>query len=60
MTPDAAPTWAASTAPITAVVNGATLTVDALDPDKAKTTGTIEVVKEGTAWKLGKESWKSQ
>lgn len=39
---------------------GATLTVEALDPDKAKTTGSIEVVKEGTAWKLGKESWKSQ
>lgn len=39
---------------------GATLTVEALDPDKAKTTGTIEVVKEGPAWKLGKESWKSR
>ncbi|MGE3517481.1 MAG: hypothetical protein AB7J63_00875 [Vicinamibacterales bacterium] len=40
--------------------NGATLTVEALDPDKAKITGTIDIVKEGTAWKLGKESWKSQ
>lgn len=39
--------------------NGATLTVEALDPEKAKTTGTIEIVKEGAAWKLGKESWKS-
>lgn len=39
---------------------GATLTVDAMDPDKAKTSGTIEIVKEGTAWKLGKESWTSK
>lgn len=36
---------------------GATLTVEALDSDKAKTTGTIEMVKEGGAWKVGKESW---
>ncbi len=36
---------------------GATLTVEALDSDKAKTTGTIEIVREGNAWKLGKESW---
>lgn len=28
----------------------ATLTVDALGPDKAKTTGTIEILKEGGAW----------
>ena len=39
--------------------NGATLTVEALDPGKAKTTGTIEIVKEKGAWKLGKEDWKS-
>jgi hypothetical protein len=39
--------------------NGATLTVEALDPAKAKTIGTIEIVKEGDAWKLGKESWTS-
>jgi len=39
--------------------DGATLTVDAVGPDKAKTTGTIDIVKEGGAWKLGKESWKS-
>lgn len=39
--------------------DGATLTVDALGPDKAKTTGTIEIVKEDGAWKLGKENWSS-
>ena len=38
--------------------SGATLTVEALDSDKAKATGTIEMVKEGGAWKVGKESWK--
>jgi hypothetical protein len=38
---------------------GATLTVDALDSDKAKTTGTIDIVKEGNGWRIGKESWKS-
>jgi hypothetical protein len=38
---------------------GATLTVEALDSTKAKTVGTIEIVKEGNAWKLDKESWKS-
>jgi hypothetical protein len=39
---------------------GATLSVSALDPDKKPTTGEITIVKEGTAWKLGKESWKGQ
>lgn len=38
---------------------GATLTVEALDPDKKKTVGTIDIVREGGAWKLGKESWSS-
>jgi Domain of unknown function (DUF4878) len=38
---------------------GATLTVEALDADKKKATGTVEVIKEGGAWKLGGESWKS-
>jgi hypothetical protein len=38
---------------------GATLTVEALDPDKKKTTGTVKVIKEGDAWKLDGESWKS-
>ncbi len=40
--------------------DGATLTVDALDSDKKKTTGKIDVVRENGAWKLGGESWSSQ
>jgi hypothetical protein len=32
---------------------GATLDVTALDPDKKPTKGTVEVVKEGGAWKIG-------
>ena len=36
---------------------GATLTVEALDSDKAKTTGTITVVNESNAWKIEKESF---
>jgi hypothetical protein len=43
----------------TAAGDKATLTAEALDPEKAKTTGTIDMVKEGGAWKVGKESWKS-
>jgi hypothetical protein len=39
--------------------DGATLTVEALDSEKKKATGTVEIVKEGGAWKVGKESWKS-
>ena len=39
--------------------DGATLTVEALDPEKKKTTGTVKVIKEGDAWKLDGESWKS-
>lgn len=39
--------------------DGATLTVEALDPDKKKTTGTIKVIKEGDAWKIDGESWSS-
>jgi Domain of unknown function (DUF4878) len=38
---------------------GATLTVEALDPDKKKTTGTIKLIKEGGSWKLDGESWSS-
>lgn len=42
---------------------GATLTVEGMDEsdkaNKKKSTGTVEVVKEGGAWKLGGESWKS-
>jgi hypothetical protein len=43
----------------TKTASGATLTVEALDPDKKKTTGTIEVVRESSAWKIGNESWSS-
>jgi hypothetical protein len=39
--------------------DGATLTVEALDSDKKKTTGTVKVIKEGGAWKLDSESWSS-
>ncbi len=39
---------------------GATLNVEALDPDKTKTFGTIDVSKEGTAWKIAKESWSNK
>jgi hypothetical protein len=39
--------------------DGATLTIEALDPDKKKTTGTVQVVKEGDEWKLGTENWSS-
>lgn len=38
---------------------GATLDVTALDPDKKPTKGTVDIVKEGGAWKLSGESWKS-
>jgi hypothetical protein len=38
---------------------GATLDVTALDPDKKPTKGTIDVVKEGGAWKIGSENWSS-
>jgi hypothetical protein len=44
----------------TRTATGATLTVNALDSDKQKTTGTIDIVKENGAWKLGKESWSNK
>jgi hypothetical protein len=37
-----------------------TLTVNALDADKKASVGTITIVKEGTAFKLGKESWSTK
>ncbi|MEO8483941.1 MAG: hypothetical protein ABI634_17150 [Acidobacteriota bacterium] len=37
---------------------GATLTATGVDSDKKKQTGTIKIVREGGAWKLGEESWK--
>lgn len=43
----------------TKTADGATLSAEGLDPDKKKTTGTISIIKEGGAWKLGSESWKS-
>jgi hypothetical protein len=43
----------------TRTAGGATLSVDALDSDKAKTTGTITLVKENGAWKIEKERFSS-
>jgi hypothetical protein len=40
--------------------SGAMLTVEALDADKAKTVGTVEIVKENGTWKLGTESWSTK
>jgi hypothetical protein len=33
------------------------LSVEGVDSDKKKSTGQITIVKEGAAWKIGKESW---
>jgi Protein of unknown function (DUF3828) len=44
----------------TPTATGATLTVNALDSDKKNTTGTIDIVKENGAWKIGKESWSTK
>ena len=38
---------------------GATLSVEGMSPDKKKATGTVDMVKENGAWKVGKESWSS-
>ena len=43
----------------TKTADGATLTAEGMDPDKHKVTGTIAIVKEGGAWKVGSESWKN-
>ena len=40
--------------------NGVTLSAEGIDGDKKKSTGTIDVVREGGAWKLGKESWSTK
>jgi hypothetical protein len=37
----------------------AVLTCEAMDPEHKKTTGTVTIVKEGGAWKVGNESWSS-
>jgi hypothetical protein len=34
-----------------------TLTVEGLDSEKKKSTGTVTLIKEGAAWKIQKESW---
>jgi hypothetical protein len=39
--------------------HGVTLTVEAVDFDNKRTTGTVEIVREGSTWKLGRESWSS-
>ena len=39
---------------------GVTLTVEALSADNQAMTGQILIVKEGGAWKLGKESWSTK
>jgi esterase/lipase len=39
--------------------DGAMLAVEAMDPDKKKTNGKVEIVKEGGDWKLGSENWSS-
>lgn len=38
---------------------GVTLTVEALDSDKAKTTGEVFLVREDGGWKLDRERWRS-
>jgi hypothetical protein len=37
----------------------ATLTLSAVDSDKKKATGKVDLVKEGGGWKVGQESWSS-
>ena len=37
--------------------DGVTLSVEAIDANKKKRTGTVELIKEGGAWKIAKESW---
>jgi hypothetical protein len=39
--------------------DGATLTVEGVDADKAQAKGTVELVKEKGEWKILKESWSS-
>ena len=42
----------------TITATGATLAVEAVNPDKAKTTGVVTLIKEDGAWKIQKEEWK--
>ncbi len=39
--------------------SGATLAVTGLDADKKPTQGTVQIIKEDGAWKVGRESWGS-
>ena len=39
--------------------DGVSLTVEGIGPDGKKTTGTVEILKEGGAWKVGNEDWQS-
>ena len=41
----------------TKTATGATLDVEGIGDDKKKATATVEVIREGGAWKIGKESW---
>jgi hypothetical protein len=36
---------------------GATLTVEGVGDEKKKATGTVRIVREGGAWKIGEEKW---
>ena len=42
----------------TKTATGATLEVEGISDDKKKATATVELIREGGAWKIGKESWK--
>ena len=39
---------------------GVTLTLEATDSGKAKATGTVDIVREDGAWKVGRERWSSK
>ena len=39
---------------------GVVLSVEGVDSDKKTSTGQITIVKEGAAWKIGKESWSTK
>jgi hypothetical protein len=42
----------------TKTATGATLEVEGIDEEKKKAAATVELIREGNAWKIGKESWK--
>ena len=41
----------------TATATGATLNVEAIDPDKKKYKATVTLLREGGAWKFSEEDW---